>query len=375
MTRRIVLAGGGHAHLAILADWARDPPEGTERILVTTSRHAAYSGMLPGWIAGHYRASAMLIDLVPIATRAGARLIFAEATGLDADNRVLSLANGDRLDFDLLSLATGGEIDASQLAALGQRLVAVRPVDGFMAHWSRFVETWSGALAPHVAVVGGGAAGVELALAARVGLGGSLGPCRVSLVTPEDGFLCGHGPGVVGRARIELARREIAVCYAEAAGQDGGLLLSSGGFLPADLVIAATGSRAPRWLARSGLACSEQGFVSVGANLQSVSHDAIFAAGDIVERIDRALPRSGVHAVKAGPVLAANLRAALNGSRLEEYQPKRRTLYLLATGDRRAILSWGGFATTGRLAWRLKDRIDRQFIARYSNQNPSRKQV
>lgn len=369
MTKRIILAGGGHAHLAVLADWSRRPPEGTERILVTPNRHTAYSGMLPGWIAGHYRASELLIDLQPLAKCAGARLLLAEAVGLDAESQVLSLSNGDRLEYDLLSLATGGEINVSQLAALGDRLLAIRPVDTFMTAWSRFMETSAGLRSPHVAVVGGGAAGVELALAAKSVLS-QFSHGRVTIITPEDGFLSGHATGVISRARTELAQRAITLCHAEAAGQEDGLLLSDGSFLAADLVIAATGSRAPRWLASSGLACSEQGFVSVGANLRSASHSAIFAAGDIVERIDRTLPRSGVHAVKAGPVLAANLHAALNGGPLREYQPNKQTLYLLATGDRRAILSWGGFSATGRLAWRLKDWIDRMFVANHNDAEP-----
>jgi NADH dehydrogenase FAD-containing subunit len=144
------------------------------------------------------------------------------------------------------------------------------------------------------------------------------------------------------------------------------LALSGGALVSADLVIAATGSVAPAWLAQSGLGCTDQGFVAVGADLRSRSHPAIFAAGDIIERTDRRLPRSGVHAVKAGPVLAANLRAAFSGAPLRTYHPSAHTLYLLSQGNRRAIASWGGLATSGRLTWWLKDQIDRRFIARYT---------
>lgn len=365
MTRRVILAGGGHAHLAVLADWAARPLADTERWLVTSSRHTAYSGMLPGWLARHYRASDLLIDLAPLAEQAGARLVIADVAGLDPARQLLSLSSGEEVRFDLLSLATGGETDIASLAALGDRLLPVRPVGTFMERWSNFLSRQAPGSTIAIAIAGGGAAGVELALGAEAVVRRLFGTASISLVTPEDGFLSGHVRQVRKLALAELARRNIAVHFAHAVGVDGGLRLSNGEFLPADRVIAATGSRPPRWLARSGLACNAAGFVAVGADLQSISHGAIFAAGDIIDRVDRRLERSGVHAVKAGPVLAANLRAALNGAVLRQYQPRRRTLYLLATGERRAIVSWGDLVAAGHWAWVIKDWIDRGFVKRY----------
>ena len=364
MTRRIILAGGGHAHLAVLADWAKEPSPDCERWLVTSARYTAYSGMLPGWMARIYQADDLMIDLAPLAERAGAKLVLDDVTGLDPDRKLLRLVSGRTLDFDLLSLATGGEADLSSLAMLGNKLIAVRPVSGFMQRWAALIEATPAGASLAIAIVGGGAAGVELALGAAAALRECRIAGQITLICPRDGFLAGHGQGVQSRALAELARHGIAVHHAEATGTADGLMLSDGTFLPADSVIAATGSRAPRWLAQSGLACSAAGFVAVGADLQSTSHPAILAAGDMVERVDRRLPRSGVHAVKAGPVLAANLRALEDSSLLQEYQPAGRTLYLLATGDRRAIVSWGPLAFTGKLAWWLKDRIDRSFVAR-----------
>ena len=365
MKRRVILAGGGHAHLAVLADWAERPLDNTERWLVTSSRHTAYSGMLPGWLAGMYRENDLLIDLKPLAERAGARLIIADVIGLDVAANTLSLSSNAELGFDLLSLATGGETDISNLAALGGRLLPVRPVGTFMEMWSTFIERTMPAQTAHVAVAGGGAAGVELALGAETAIRRLFRNARVSLVTPRKGFLSGHVPEVRARALDELASRKIDVHFAHAAGTEGGLLLSSGHFLPADCVIAATGSRAPSWLARSGLACNADGFVTVGADMRSTSHGIVFAAGDIIDRVDRDLERSGVHAVKAGPVLAANLRAALEGTKFRQYQPRKRSMYLLALGDRRAILSWGRLVAVGNWAWRIKDWIDRSFVGRY----------
>lgn len=366
MTRRVVLAGGGHAHLAVLADWADKPFPDTQRWLVTSSRFTAYSGMLPGWLAGIYRAQDLLIDLAPLAERAGARLILADVVGLDPARRILSLSSGEEIAFDLLSLATGGESDVSTLAAAGERLFPVRPVGAFMERWSLLLEAKKMAPRMNVVVVGGGAAGVELALGAVVALQNTFWNSSVSLVTTREGFLTGYVKRVRKLAQTELSNRGIVVHFAQAVGEENGLLLSNGNLLSADCIIAATGSRAPRWLAQSGLACNSQGFVAVGADMRSISHPGIFAAGDIIDRADRKLERSGVHAVKAGPVIAANLRVALGDGELRHYEPRNRTLYLLALGDRRAILSWGRLVAEGQWEWRIKDWIDRTFVARYA---------
>lgn len=371
-SRRVILAGGGHAHLAVLADWASNPLPDTECWLVTSAQHTAYSGMLPGWMAGHYRARELLIDLKPLAEKAGAKLVLADVVGLDADARTLALSTGEQVRYDLLSLATGGETDTSCLAALGDRLLAAKPVNAFMDQWSRLLDRASLRTPQHVAIVGGGPAGVELALATSVALRRISKHTRISLVTPDGHFLEGHAAGVCRRVRAELEKQGIVLHLAQAAGEENGLLLSSGSFLPCDGVIAATGSRAPHWLTRSGLELSSDGFVAVGGDLRSPSHPVVFAAGDIIARTDRPVARSGVHAVKAGPTLAANLRAALAGGALRHYNPRSRTLYLLATGDLRGILSWGPFSATGRFVWRLKDWIDRHFVASYSEIEPER---
>lgn len=366
MTRRVVLAGGGHAHLAVLADWAKATMPGTARVLITSARHTAYSGMLPGWMAGIYPADELLIDLAPLAQRAGAELVLADVVGLDAAGQTLKLSTGETAAFDLLSLATGGDTDTAALAGLGERLLPVRPVHMFMDRWTQFAGQQSAASKPVVAIVGGGAGGVELALAARAALQSICAAARIVLIAGPDGLLPGHAHGARALAHKALIQREIVIEIGRATGCPDGLILDDGQLIPADLVIAATGSVAPRWLAQSGLVCTPRGFVAVGANLRSPSHPAIFAAGDIIERTDRPLARSGVHAVKAGPVLAENLRAALSGSALRSYQPHDATLYLLSLGDGHAIASWGRFAGSGRWLWWLKDQIDRRFVSRYT---------
>ena len=100
--------------------------------------------------------------------------------------------------------------------------------------------------------------------------------------------------------------------------------------------------------------------------MMEASHAEVFAAGDVATRMDAPHAKSGVHAVRAGPALALNLRRFIGGGELEPHTPQRRTLNLISCGERRAIASWGDWSAQGRWAWWWKDRIDRAFVARHS---------
>ncbi len=370
--KRLVLVGGGHAHLSVLQALAREKPVGVEIVLVTPASHQNYSGMLPGWMAGHYTQPQCRIDLQPLAQAAQVRMVVDRVTGMDAGQRCVGLSDGRHIEYDLLSLDAGSEIDASWLEMAGDKLLPVKPLDGFFEAWPRVLAAARERQGYRLVVVGGGAAGVELALAACHAFARADTDARVDLVVSESGLLAGHAAGVQRRITRFLAGSGVYVHRQRAVGVEQGVLLSDGTLLPADKVIAATGARAPVWLQPSGLRLDENGYIAVDAQHRSLSHPNVFAVGDVCARQDLAMARSGVHAVHAGPVLAANLLATLSGRPLDTYQPRRRSLYLLACGPQYGIASWGGFSAEGEWVWRWKDRIDRSFIARFSGRGRRR---
>ncbi|MEO5733233.1 MAG: FAD-dependent oxidoreductase [Rubrivivax sp.] len=380
--RRLLLLGGGHAHVHVLQSLHRTPLAGAEVTLVTPFRRQMYSGMVPGLVAGHYEADACAIPLPPLAAAARVSLIDGAAAQIDADQRRVRLEDGRWLDCDVLSIDTGAVMRRDRLPGAAEHALFVRPIEHFVRHldglWSRATEAGDPGAAPRSAlvVVGGGAAGVELALALRHRLtrrsSGSPMP-TASGVAPAITLLTGGPPPLADyppRARKLVARalsqRGVQVlqqrcCAVEA----DALVLDDGARLRCDAAILATGSEAPRWLQGSGLALDDRGFIRTGATLQSVSHPAVFAVGDVAERDDEAHPRSGVYAVRAGPPLAANLRHAIAGAALQPHHPPQRTLNLISTGDRNAILTYGRWSLQGRWAWWWKDRIDRGFVRTY----------
>lgn len=365
--KRIALAGGGHAHLHVLKSLAQGKWPGVEVVLVSPHARQAYSGMLPGWIAGHYRLDECVVQLQSLVDAAGVRFVRDSVIGLDPRRRILRCAETGDIAYDVLSLDTGARVDLSTLAATTSTLLPIRPIESFIVEWSRVLETCVRAGRGRLAVVGGGAAGVELALAIQYRLQKDLPKESVKVLLVEGrGLLHGHGAAVISRARKMLGKRGIACRAGYAAGGENGLLFPDGSRFDADCVIAATGVTPPAWLSGSHLALAQDGFVAVGEGQQSVSHANVFAGGDIASRVDRPHPKSGVHAVRAGPVLAENLRRFLAGQGLAPHAPQRRSLYLLATGPRHAIASWNGWAAEGHWAWRWKNRIDRRFVEHYA---------
>lgn len=366
MTRRLLLLGGGHTHVHVLQSLAHEPLADVEVRLVTPFARQLYSGMVPGLVAGHYRVEDCAIALPPLAAAARVHLVEGAAAAIDAAARVVTLADGRRLDYDWLSLDTGAVMRRDRLPGARAHGLFVRPIEHFVRQLDALFER--AAQRPlQIALLGGGAAGVELALALRHRLGDGGHAHRITLVTGGPVPLDGYAPAVTRRIARVLSVRGIGVQRAAAVALTAeAIVLDDGRLLPCDQALLATGAESPEWLAGSGLALDERGFVRTGATLQSVSHAEVFAAGDVASRDDAPHPRSGVYAVRAGPPLVRNLRLALAGDAPLPYRPQSRTLNLISTGERCAIAAWGPLSTSGRWVWRWKDRIDRAFVRRYA---------
>lgn len=365
LTRDLVLIGGGHTHALVLRMWGMRPVAGVRLTLISPAPAAAYSGMLPGFIAGHYPRDALDIDLVRLARHAGARLVLARATGLDRPARRVLVEGRAPIAYDLVSIDIGISSEMPDLPGFSDHAVPAKPLDAFADRWERFVAACGrGEARPSVAVVGAGVAGVELALAARHRLGET---AEVTLVEAETA-LAAIGAGArrallrhLDRGRVTLIERT-AVSGVEA----GALRLVDGRRLAAEFILGAAATRPQGWLAGTGLAL-HQGFIAVDETLRSVSDPAIFAAGDIAHLTHAPRPKAGVFAVREAPVLRHNLTVAATGrGRMRPYRPQRDYLKLISTGGRRAVADKWGLPLDGAGLWRWKDRIDRRFMAMFA---------
>ena len=359
----ILLIGGGHAHCSALDAWARRGTPDVRIVLLSPDRHTRYSGMIPGTLAGRYEPGAGLIDLDPIAQRVGAVFIRDRCIAIDPRARRAFTASGEPIAFDYASIDTGGTGYAARALGEDPRLVDVRPIASFL---SRQAERERAAEKPprHIAVVGGGAGGIELTFALRQRYAEA--STKLTLVAGHAGVLSGFSASVRRLARKELARQGIALVEEDARLEHSALLAGPHRLEPVDMIVAALAAAAPDWLRDTGLELDADGFIAVDRYQRSLSHPFILAAGDVAARQDRAVPHAGVHAVHAGPVLAANLRNMAEGREPEDsYRPRPASLFLLSTGQDEAIASYGPLAAQGRWAARLKHWIDTRWIARF----------
>jgi len=371
-TKQLVLLGGGHSHVEVLRRFGKDPPPDSQLVLISPDPDSPYSGMLPGWIAGHYTRDDCHIDLTALAHFANCRLVQTACAGIDLDAGLVLCANGMRLPYDVLSIDAGGRSPASDTPGAKEHALSVRPIDDFVPHWEDICDRTVRGQAPRrLAVVGGGAAGVEVLLAMQYRLRQLAPRTQVSfeLVCDAGSILLSHHESVRAIFMRVLEQRGVILHLAARAErvERGVVRLSGGASVAADAIVWATGASAPLWPKSSGLATDDGGFVRVNRLLQSVSHPQVFAAGDIASIAGEPRPKSGVYAVRAGPPLANNLRRMLRGERLVEWMPQKHALALITTGDRYAVASRGNFVLAGKWVWRWKNWIDRRFMQRYRN--------
>ncbi|EWY40428.1 segregation protein B [Skermanella stibiiresistens SB22] len=376
VTAELVLVGGGHSHVQVLRSFGMRPMPGVRVTLVTRDVETPYSGMLPGFIAGHYDHDACHIDLMRLAGFAGARLIHTEANGIDRTNRGVLLRDRPSLRYDVLSLDIGSTPRAHDVPGAAEHATAVKPVDKLAGRWDALVgRVLASERALDIVVVGGGAAGVELALGIDHRLRTlmeaegkpGLRP-RVTLVTRGE-LLAHDSDRVRSRFVRVLAERNVAVLdHAEVVRMEAGaVILADGRRVPFDEALWAVQAGAAPWLRETGLTLDERGFVAVEPTLRSVNDERVFAAGDVAAVLAHPREKAGVFAVRQGPPLTANLRRALAGQPLIPFEPQRDYLKLITTGDRYAVASRGGWSAEGRWAWTLKDWIDRRFMARFQD--------
>lgn len=363
--RRLILLGGGHAHVQVLTALAMKSFPETEVVLISRDIHTPYSGMLPGYIAGHYTHDDIHIDLSKLARRANAQFIAESASGIDPEAQRITFPERPALHYDWLSINIGSTPNQRTPGA-AEYALGVKPIDAFLKRLHSAIETLKSApTALPIAVVGGGAAGVEVAMALRYRL-------QQERITTPIILVAGGGllPGMPDKARLlmraELERQQIKVRESRVESVHETLLyFADREALPVSLTIWTTGAVAKPWLADTGLQLTEHGFIAVEDTLQSVSHPRVFAAGDVATMVNQPRPKAGVFAVRQGQMLVNNLRRAVAGESLKTYSLQSSFLSLLALGDRRAIGVRRRWATSGKWVWWWKNTIDRRFMKKF----------
>jgi selenide,water dikinase len=375
----LVLIGGGHSHVYVLKAFGTQPEPGVRVTLITRDLETPYSGMLPGVIAGLYTRDEAHIDLVRLTKAMDARLIHGEAIGIDREKKEVLLAGAPPVSYDILATDVGITPDLSAIAGAAEHAVAVKPIGNFLSKFDDLRQRCREPGGPRrIAVIGGGAGGVELLLSVRTRLRADaaengIDPEQFAFALVSDGEILATHNACVRRAFRRILRERGIALHEHRRAQTigpGQIAFDDGSSLAADEVLASTAAAPPPWFAGTGLARDGGGFLAAGPTLQVLNDPDVFASGDCAGLVETPREKAGVIAVRAGPPLAANLRRRARGEPTRPWFPQRRYLALISTGERYAVASRGWFKTEGAWVWTLKEWIDRRWMRTYQDVAP-----
>jgi pyridine nucleotide-disulfide oxidoreductase family protein len=372
--KSIVLLGGGHSHIEVIRQLAVNPIANVQVTLVSEDLQTPYSGMLPGLIAGHYNFNECHINLAALCQWAKVAFIQASATAIDADNNAVSCSNGNTVSYHVLSINTGSQPNLNNIfgANFGH---PVKPIKLFIADWESWLASQRGnnSLMPSLAVVGGGAAGIEVILAIKQRLKTLKIDAKLSLICGANRLLASHNKRVQKQFEKHFAAESIAVYYNSivTSATASAIIVNNEKELLSDFTVWAVNAQAKPWLANTSLACNGDGFINIEPTLCSISHSNVFAAGDTINFVSQTLPKAGVYAVRQGPVLSNNIRSLIEPTKtkMQIYTPQQQFLSLLTTGGKHAILSRGLLCLSGSWVWHWKNKIDSDFVKRFMPPN------
>ncbi|MEM0900008.1 MAG: selenide, water dikinase SelD [Pseudomonadota bacterium] len=366
LTRDLVLIGGGHTHALVLNQWAMNPLPGARVTVINPGPTAAYSGMLPGYIAGHYSRDELDINLDRLCRRAGARLVCAKATGFDRIAKTITVSDRPPIAYDIASIDIGITSTLPSLKGFSEFGVPAKPLGEFASRWKAYRARRTPA---KIAIIGAGVAGSEVAMAMAFALHSDNRRFEITLIDRGEALsVLGEKPR--RKMRTALAEHDVVllenVLPTEITAN--GVLLDSGTLISADFVVGTAGTTPYQWLTATGLT-DEAGFLPINSFLQTRDAD-IFAVGDCAEMVRTPRAKAGVYAVRQAPILFENLRAALNGGvTMKRYRPQADYLKLISLGKKNALAEKRGFTATAPRFWKLKDDIDAKFMGKL-NQPP-----
>ena len=306
-----------------------------------------YSGMIPGFVAGHYTFDECHIDLAGLCASTGARLVHGEATGIDRANRQVLLKDQPPLAYDVLSVDVGSAPNLDSLPGAAEWAIPVKPIAELGRRWLEFRRA-------HEELAGSArhrrdrrrrgrrrARPGDRPSPARGGQGRQL---QVTLATKGE-ILAGQAEAARRRLRAIFRRRGVRLLENAAAQRiERGAVQLEDGWQHADAVFVVTEATAAPWFAATGLPLDERGFLAIDDTLRSTGDERIFAAGDCATMLDHRRPKAGVFAVRQGPPLARNLQRTLQGQAPQPFHPQNRYLAILGTGDGNAVATRGAWA-------------------------------
>ncbi len=363
MSKHLVFVGGGHAHMTCLKNVRSFTERGHRVTLVSRSPYQYYSGMGPGMLAGTYEPTEIRFNIKKMAENAGGSFIEGTAARVDPKARTLFLEEGDEIEYDIVSFNTGSSVPVGNVSVeSGGNVFTVKPIENLLKAQALIASLIRGGK-PRIVVVGGGPAGLEISANTWRFVHNHRAACRITLL-PGPTWMAGFPHKVRRIAGESFSARGIEVAEGSFVKSlaSGRAVCEDGREFPYDLAFLALGVKPSKLFQESGLPTGPDGGLLTNKYLQSTSHPEIFGGGDCISFQDRPLDKVGVYAVRENPILYHNLMAALEARELTPFDPQDAYLLIFNLGDGKGIFRWKNWVFDGKLAFYVKDYIDRRFI-------------
>jgi NADH dehydrogenase FAD-containing subunit len=364
MGKHLLFAGGGHAHLTALKNLSAFTKRGHRVTLVSPSPYHYYSGMGPGMFSGMYDPREVRFNIKKMAESQGATFVEEKVVGVDPSQHLLILQSGRKIGYDIVSFNTGSEVPVDVLTRSPQEnIVTVKPVINLLKARQMILGAIGEGKALRCVLIGGGPAGLEISANLWRLLNQNKGRGEIVLIAGER--LMPNAPSRVREIALDsLSRRGVQVVEGSMVKsvEARTVLLSDGRRFDFDVAFAAIGIRPSSLFRDSGVPTGQDGGLLVNAQLQSVAHPDMFGGGDCISLEGRQLAKVGVYAVRQNPILFHNLQVALDGGEMMTFTPQKEYLLISNLGNGKGIFWKKNWVWDGRLAFLIKDYIDRRFM-------------
>ncbi len=333
--------------------------------LISPDPYHFYSGMGPGMLAGQYAPAQISFHVKKLAEDRGARFLEARVVKINPQSRALELDSGETVGYDVASFNVGSDIPRGPVAELEENIFPVKPIKNLLIAKSQLIEAVK-TKTPSILVVGGGPAGLEIAGCSAGLVSANHGKAHIALAAGSR--LLGGCPERVRRlVHRSCAARGIRVVEGNrvASCRNGKAVFADGQELTYDFLFLCTGVKPPSLFLDAGMPTGEDGGLLVNEYLQSVQYPELFGGGDCINLEGRHLNKVGVYAVRENPILSHNLLAALEGKPLTRFDPGGSYLLIFNLGDGSGVFWRQNIVFAGRLAFLLKDYIDRKFMGKF----------
>lgn len=366
MKKHLVLAGGGHAHMVTLSNLRRFIEKGHRVTVIQPSEHHYYSGMGPGMLGRTYTPEEIRFATRRVVEKMGGTFVRGRIDRIDADAGSVHLESGDSIPYDVISCNVGSQVPRNMVSGPLDDIYLVKPIERLLEAQRRIIDLASDrALA--IGIVGGGPSAVEIAGNLwKLTRGPRMQPAAIRLFTKTK-VMPHHPDGVRIKALGSLQKRGIEIvenCRVQTV-RTGKVADDSGKTHELDIVFVAVGVVPHPVFRESGIPTGPDGGLLVNRHLQSAAYPNMFGGGDCIHFQESPLDRVGVYAVRQNAVICHNLMAALEGGPLQPFDPGSGYLLIFNMGDGTGVFYKRPILFGGRLAFIIKDYIDRRFMRRF----------